>query len=300
MAIRLARALDTVAAKIEHATWLDPAADAGGVWVGRGLPLGPVRDIASATPFAHPVHPAFVAIPVGSWSAATYLDLIGGKRHRQAARQLVGLGNLAALPTAITGANDWAYTQGAERRVGLVHALLNDVALSLFVGSWWVRRRGHALEGVALSLAGSGVLSAGAWLGGHLAYALGVGVDTTAFQHAPQDWTDVAAEADVVAGKLIRVDAGGVPVVLMRRGEQVVALADRCTHRGGPLHEGSLEDGTISCPLHGSRFCVDDGAVVEGPATRPAPVFETRVTAGRVEVRRDQEPRSLRTDPVGV
>jgi nitrite reductase/ring-hydroxylating ferredoxin subunit len=116
----------------------------------------------------------------------------------------------------------------------------------------------------------------------------------------PQDWTDVAAETDVAAGKLIRVDAGGVPVVLMRRGEQVVALADRCTHRGGPLHEGSLEDGTISCPLHGSRFCVDDGAVVEGPATRPAPVFETRVTAGRVAVRRNQEPRPLRTDPVGV
>jgi uncharacterized membrane protein len=234
MAIRLARALDTVAAKIEHATWLDPAADTVAGLVRRVLPRGPVRDIASGTPLAHPVHPALVAIPVGSWSAATYLDLIGGKRHQQAARQLVGLGNLAALPTAITGANDWAYTQGAERRVGFVHALLNDVALSLFVGSWWVRRRGHALEGIALSLAGSGVLSAGAWLGGHLAYALGVGVDTT------------------------------------------------------------------SCPWHGSRFCVDDGAVVEGPATRPAPVFETRVTAGRVEVRRDQEPRSLRTDPVGV
>jgi nitrite reductase/ring-hydroxylating ferredoxin subunit/uncharacterized membrane protein len=300
MAIRLARALDTVAAKIEHATWLDPAAETVAGLVRRVLPRGPVRDIASGTPLAHPVHPALVAIPIGSWSAATYLDLIGGKQHQQAACQLVGLGNLAALPTAITGANDWAYTQGAERRVGFVHALLNDVALSLFVGSWWVRRRGHPLEGIALSLAGSGVMSAGAWLGGHLAYALGVGVDTTAFQHAPKDWTDVAAETDVVAGKLIRVDAGGVPVVLMRRGDQVIALADRCTHRGGLLHEGSLEGGTISCPVHGSRFCVDDGAVVEGPATRPAPVFETRVTAGRVEVRRNQEPRSLRTDPVGV
>ena len=300
MAIRLARALDTVAARIEQATWLDPAADTVAGWVRRVLPRGPVRDSASGTPLAHPLHPVLVAIPVGSLSAATYLDLIGGKRHRQAAGQLLGLGNLAALPTAIAGANDWASTQGAERRVGSVHALLNDVALTLFISSWWARRRGRPVTGIAFSLAGSGVMSAGAWLGGHLAYALGVGVDTTAFQHAPQDWTDVASAADVVPDTLIRADAGGVPVVLMRRGEQAIALADRCTHRGGPLHEGRLEDGTIICPLHGSRFCLDDGTVVEGPATRPAPVFETRVTAGRVEVRRSQESRSLRTDPVGV
>jgi nitrite reductase/ring-hydroxylating ferredoxin subunit len=88
--------------------------------------------------------------------------------------------------------------------------------------------------------------------------------------------------------------------VLLRRGDRVVALANRCTHRGGPLHDGTVDGDTITCPLHGSRFCVDDGAVVEGPATRPAPVFETRMTAGRVEVRRSREPRSLRTNPVGV
>ena len=300
MAIRLARTLDTIAATIERATWLDPAADAVAGLARRVLPRGLVRDTASGTPLGHPLHPALVAIPVGSWSAATYLDLLGGKRHRQAARRLVGMGNLAAVPTAITGANDWAFTQGAERRVGFVHALLNDVALTLFISSWWTRRRGHPVKGIALSLAGSGVMSAAAWLGGHLAYGLGVGVDTTAFQHAPQDWTDVAAEADVVADKLVGADAGGVPVVLVRRGQQVIALADRCTHRGGPLHEGTLEDATITCPWHGSRFCVDDGTVVEGPATRPALAFETRVTAGRVEVRRSQEPRALRTNPVGV
>ena len=300
MAMRLSRALDTMAATIERATWIDPAADAVAGFARRVLPRGPVRDTASGTPFGHPLHPVLVAVPIGSWSAATYLDLLGGKRHRAAARRLVGLGNLAAAPTAITGANDWAFTQGAERRVGFAHAVLNDVALTLFVGSWWARRRGRPVKGVALSLAGTGVMSAAGWLGGHLAYGLGVGVDTTAFQHAPQDWTDVAADADVVEDKLIRADAGGVPVMLVRRGHKVIALADRCTHRGGPLHEGALADGTITCPLHGSRFCVDDGAVVEGPATRPAPVFEARVTAGRVEVRRSQEPRSLRTNPVGV
>jgi nitrite reductase/ring-hydroxylating ferredoxin subunit/uncharacterized membrane protein len=300
MATKLARALDNVTSKVEQAAWLDPAADAVASLARRLLPRGRVRDAASGTPFGHPLHPALVAIPVGSWSAANYLDLLGGKRQRRAAQRLIGLGNLAAVPTAITGANDWAYTQGAERRVGFVHALLNDVALTLFVSSWWARRRGHFVKGVALSLAGTGAMTAAAWLGGHLAYALGVGVDTTVFQHGPEDWTDVAREIDVLPDQPLRGDAAGVPVVLVRRGSRVLALADRCTHRGGPLHEGTVEAGTITCPLHGSRFCLNDGTVVEGPASRPAPVFETRVTGGRVEVRRSRGSRSLRTNPIGV
>ncbi|HEY3633395.1 MAG TPA: Rieske 2Fe-2S domain-containing protein [Jatrophihabitantaceae bacterium] len=296
----MTQVLDTVVVKIERATWLDPIAAAVAKIVKRALPRGPVRDTASGTPLGHPLHPALVAVPVGSWSAAAYLDLAGGKRYRRAARRLIGLGNVAAIPTALTGANDWADTLGAERRVGFVHALVNDVALTFFVSSWWARRRGRPIKGIALSLAGTGVMSAGAWLGGHLAYGLGVGVDTTAFQHAPQEWTDVAAETELVADKPLRTDADGVPIMLLRRGGGIVALADRCTHRGGPLHEGTLDGNTITCPWHGSRFCVDDGSVVEGPATRPAPVFETRVTGGRVEVRRADELRTLRTNPVGV
>jgi hypothetical protein len=136
MPMRVARLLDATAAKIEQAAWLDPAADAVGRLVPRMLSRGPVRDTASGTPFAHPLRPVLVGIPIGSWSAAMYLDLLGGKRNRRAARRLVGLGDLAAVPTAITGANDWAYTLGGERRVGFVHALLNDVALTLYAGSW--------------------------------------------------------------------------------------------------------------------------------------------------------------------
>jgi nitrite reductase/ring-hydroxylating ferredoxin subunit/uncharacterized membrane protein len=263
----MAQALDTVTTKIERASWLDPVAE---------------------------------AVAVGSWSAALYLDLLGGKRHRRAARHLIGLGNLAAVPTALSGASDWADTKGGERRVGLVHALVNDVALMLFVSSWWARRRGRPVKGVALSLAGSGVLSAGAWLGGHLAYGLGVGVDTTAFQHLPLDWTDVAAETAVVSDKPLRADADGVPIMLLRQADHIVALADRCTHRGGPLHDGTLDDGTITCPWHGSQFGLADGSVAAGPATRPAPMLETRVTGGRVEVRRARESRAMRTNPVGV
>jgi nitrite reductase/ring-hydroxylating ferredoxin subunit len=181
-------------------------------------------------------------------------------------------------------------TGGGERRVGLVHALVNDVALMLYVGSWRARRKGRRAKGTALGLAGLSVLSVGGWLGGHLAYANGVGVDTTAFQQLPADWTDAAAATDVPSGGAIAVDVDGVQVLLANVDGHVVALADRCTHRGGPLHEGSVCDGKVTCPWHGSEFSLTDGAVEHGPAVRPQPAAEARVVDGRVQIRRPDEP----------
>jgi nitrite reductase/ring-hydroxylating ferredoxin subunit len=151
-----------------------------------------------------------------------------------------------------------------------------------------------------LALAGAGLTGAAGWLGGHLAYALGVGVDTTAFQALPGEWTDTCAEADVPGTGGLRVDVAGVPVLLARAGGTVVALADRCTHRGGPLHDGEFADGCVTCPLHGSSFALADGRVRAGPATRPQPTLAVRVESGRVQVRRADEQRSLRTNPVGA
>jgi nitrite reductase/ring-hydroxylating ferredoxin subunit len=65
----------------------------------------------------------------------------------------------------------------------------------------------------------------------------------------------------------------------------VHALDGRCVHRGGPLPDGELVDGCIQCPLHGSRFRLEDGSVERGPAAYPQPVFEVRERDGRIEVR---------------
>jgi nitrite reductase/ring-hydroxylating ferredoxin subunit len=56
----------------------------------------------------------------------------------------------------------------------------------------------------------------------------------------------------------------------------------------GPLSEGRIEMDTVVCPWHGSRFSLDDGRVIDGPATHARPFLETRVRAGRVELRRPQ------------
>jgi nitrite reductase/ring-hydroxylating ferredoxin subunit len=151
-----------------------------------------------------------------------------------------------------------------------------------------------------LGLVAFAVTGAAGWLGGHLAYALGVGVDTTAFQTLPEEWTDACAEADLPDGRGMRVDVAGVPVLLARHAGRIVALADRCTHRGGPLHDGELADGCVTCPWHHSRFALDDGTVRAGPATRPQPTLEVRIESGRVQVRRPGEQRALRTNPIGV
>ncbi len=289
---------ERAAKAIENVTALDRPANAVAEAVGKVLKPGLVKDALSGTQLGHPAHPALIAVPIGSWLGASWLDLVGGQGSRDAARKLVALGVLSAVPTAITGASDWSDTSGAERRVGFVHAVANSTGVGLYVASWRARRQGKHARGVGLALAGAGVVGFSGWLGGHLAYALGVGVDTTAFTGAPTEWTDVAADVDLLDGQPVGATVGVVPIVLLRQGSRIYALNDRCTHRGGPLHEGQVVGDCIECPWHGSRFRLDSGEIERGPATQSQQAFEVRVDAGRVLVRRSNEQRSLRTSPV--
>jgi nitrite reductase/ring-hydroxylating ferredoxin subunit/uncharacterized membrane protein len=263
----------------------------------RVLRPGPAKDALSGVPLSHPLHPALIVLPLGSWLSASALDLLGGPAAAPAARRLVGVGLLTAVPTAVAGASDWSDTSGAERRVGVAHALANSVALGLMGASWLARRRGRRGLGVGLALAANGVGGFSASLGGHLSYGQGVGVATTAFLRGPRDWTEVARLDDLPDGAVTGVDAGGARLALLRRGDRVDALLARCTHRGGPLDEGEVVDGCVTCPWHGSRFRADDGTVVRGPASVPQPVLDVRIAAGAVEVRH-RTGRSLQADVV--
>lgn len=282
--------------RLEHAEALDAPAAALQELISKLIKPGTFKDLLSGTWLGHPVHPLLVTVPIGSWVGAAVLDT-GGAPMRKAADRMIGLGVLAALPTALAGASDWLDTVGAERRVGFVHANGNYAALALMSMSWVARRRGRRGAGVALSLLANGMVGVTGYLGGHLSYAQGVGVDTTAFDSGPQDWTPVAAEVDLREDEPVAVRAGDIALLLVQRLGRVHAMADRCTHRGGPLHEGQLEDGCIVCPWHGSTFRLSDGDIVRGPAVQPQPAYETRVLDGKVEVRR-AEPKALRRDSV--
>lgn len=299
MRFRIAAAADSVVGRIERARGLDALSDRVAA-LGAGLKPGRMKDLLSGTPLGHPAHPVLVTVPIGAWITATYLDLVGGTPCRAAAQRAVGLGVAFAVPTVVTGFSDWLETAGAERRVGLVHAAVNDTAITLYGASLLARRAGRHRLGVGLAAAGSGILGVGGWLGGHLAYAQGVGVDTTAFQGAPSEWTDAGALDDIPQDRPAALTAAGVPLLVVRRDQTVRVLADRCTHRGAPLHEGELRSDCVVCPWHGSVFSLEDGRVERGPATRPQPAYDVRIVDGRIQVRRPDEQRSLRTNPAGV
>jgi nitrite reductase/ring-hydroxylating ferredoxin subunit/uncharacterized membrane protein len=257
----------------------------------RAIRPGRVRDALSGTFLGHALHPLLTDLPIGSWSSAMVLDVAGGPGSERAARRLIGTGILASVPTAVTGSIEWADSadgRAGTRRVGLVHAAANVTALALYSASYLARRRGG--DGRTLAFAGGAALAVGGHLGGHLSYVNGEGVAVTTFESGPTEWTPTIPESELAEGRPACVSAAGVPVLVVRQGERIRALANRCNHRGGPLHEGELSDGTIACPWHGSTFRLEDGSVERGPAASPQPAYEARLNQGRVEVRQVTDP----------
>ena len=255
--------------------------------VERAAPNGSsVNEALSGTDLGHPLHPPLTDVVIGAWTSALALDWLGGRSARPAADWLLALGVLSALPTAAAGLNDWATLDGPTRRLGLVHATTNVVATGLFATSWLARRAGRRFVGRSLALAGYGTVSVGAFLGGHLSFRRGVGVDHTAFLEAPEDWTAVADEATVKEMEPLLVEAAGVEIVLVREGGSLYALLERCAHQGGPLHEGRIENGCVVCPWHSSRYRLSDGVALSGPTAHPQPAVQVRVRDSKVEVRR--------------
>ncbi|NLU76371.1 Rieske (2Fe-2S) protein [Streptomyces sp. HNM0575] len=274
--------------KTEHDTRLDPPLQ-GMQRAVHALPLSEEdRDLLHGHWLGHPLHPALVQIPLGTWFSAALLDLIPGKRRHYAPALLIATGLGAAVPAAVTGWIDWAELRKPQMRVGLVHALANTVAISFYVSSLGARLRGRALRGRLLGYAGLTAVSVGGVLGGHLAYR-----QASSVNHAEDisvrtepGWHSLGATADLPVGKAVRRAVGDMPVVVVREsGGAVHVLADRCSHMAGPLSQGEIVDGCVRCPWHGSVFRLTDGRNVAGPATSPQPVFETRQSEGQVEAR---------------
>lgn len=272
--------------RVEGAAALDGLAKPVVDIVAKVVKPRPVRNALSGTYIGHPMHPMLTDLPIGAWGAATLLDLIGGESARPAADKLVAVGALAAVPTAAAGLNDWSDTYGPETRVGFVHAAAIHAALAAYVASLVARRRGRRGLGKALGLLGFGALTAGGYLGGYLSFVKGTNVNRAAWLEETADWTEVLDDADLPAGELRKVDAAGTPVMLYRwQDGHLDALSAVCTHMGGPLDEGAVADGCVTCPWHGSQFRLSDGSIVRGPACTAQPTFETRVHDGKIEVR---------------
>jgi len=277
--------LEQAMKRLERAEALDEPAEMLVKLVGPATRPRLVKNALSGTWLGHRFHPLLVPLPIGFWTGALLFDLIATRRARWAADTLVGAGIVAAVPTAAAGLSDWADAEPDGRRVGLVHASCNTLALLCYSSSLVARLLGWRKAGVGMGLAGATAISAGGVLGGHLTYVQAVGVEKKRFAGGPSSWTPVLDAADLAEGAPRVVRADDTEVLLVRDGGGLHALWASCTHECGPLAEGRFADGNVICPWHGSTFRLADGKVVRGPAAASQPVYETRVVDGKIEVR---------------
>jgi nitrite reductase/ring-hydroxylating ferredoxin subunit/uncharacterized membrane protein len=253
----------------------------------------------------HPIHPALSDLPIGLWAGVMVLDVAdrdpAPRRGLDAAGILSAAGILAAGATAVTGISDWTVSEEQDRRVGLMHGLLNTAALGLQCASLGTRVAGHRSTARALGAASLTVTAAAGYLGGHLVFTKGVMVNRVAWATGPRRWTRALAEADLSDDSPTAVEAEGRQIMLYRHDGNLYAIDNVCSHSGGLLSRGSIDGLTVTCPLHGARFALTDGCVGRGPASQPQPVLPTRIRNGWIEVRGSQpaprRPAKERTQP---
>src|SRR5436309_2502226 len=249
-----------------------------------------MKDMLNGTWLGHSLHPVLTDVPLGAWSGTMLLDLVWFSNEDEGIARgsdlSLLLGLLGATGAAVTGVTDWSDLDGTDRRVGLLHGLLNGSVAILNLASLVLRLRGKRHAGVALSTTGYVVSLFSAYLGGELVFAKGIGVNHVAWEGGSDDFVAVMSVQDLAEGKLTRVDAAGIPAVLLKKGKSIYAIGATCTHMGGPLHEGELKGDVVQCPWHGSCFHMTDGSVVNGPATYAEPTFAVRVRNGQIELRR--------------
>jgi nitrite reductase/ring-hydroxylating ferredoxin subunit/uncharacterized membrane protein len=284
---------DTALETIADQSWLQPIADPLSTAVRQtyeaaGETGQQIKNAMHGVWLGHPLHPALTDVPLGAWTTALVFDTAevatNDLAYGRAADIAVGVGVAGAVGAAVTGLTDWSETDGRAKRLGLVHGLLNLSATALYVTSLAMRRKGDRHLGRVYGAAGFAVASAAAYLGGGLVYRERIGV-THVDEGGPKEFTRALAASDLPDNARRLGDADGTPVMVARQHGTLCALAEHCSHLGGPLSEGTLKDGSIVCPWHGSEFALRDGSVINGPATHPQPCFDVRERASAVEVR---------------
>lgn len=283
--------MDTTLARITDVPALDRIAEplsraVRGAYESAGEAGRQAKNAAHGVWLGHPLHPVFTDVPIGAWTAALALDAAadGDPGMERAATFAIGVGLLGALGAAVTGLTDWSETGGEARRTGLVHGLLNIAATGLMGAAYFQRRQRPTAAARACAWGGFAIAAGSAYLGGDLVYRQRLGV-THAIEDAPDGFTAVADSASLADNAMKCVRAGDAHVLLVRQHGRLFAMAHACAHLGGPLSEGTLNEGSVTCPWHGSEFRLEDGRVLNGPSTHDQPRYEVRERDGRIEVK---------------
>jgi nitrite reductase/ring-hydroxylating ferredoxin subunit/uncharacterized membrane protein len=283
---------------IDKQKWIDDLADLiqpiiNQAYSGAGEAGHMVKDLLNGVWLGHPLHPMLTDVPIGAWTMTELLDFVSAAMGDdpgldRASDITLAAGLLATAPTILSGLTDWSDIGGAQRRLGLAHALINTGSLVLYLGSLGLRAGGTGRSrGLARLLSASAyvVNATAAYIGGELVYSLGQAVNRDAWVEGPEKYADVAAEADLQDGKMQKFDVEGEPVVLLKHEDGLHAFNGRCPHFGCGLWEGELDGHVVTCPCHGSQFDVSNGQLLHGPATASVPSYDVRRKDGRIEVR---------------
>ena len=154
--------------RVERSTGLDPVVRRAEPLASRIVAHERLRRVLHGDATGIPLHIIYTDAPLGAWWMAQFLDLFPDDGMRRASTRLVGLGVVAAVPTALTGWAEWTRADRGTRRVGIIHATANAVATLVFVGSWVARSHSRHDLGVWLSRSGGVVLLVGAMCGGYM------------------------------------------------------------------------------------------------------------------------------------
>jgi nitrite reductase/ring-hydroxylating ferredoxin subunit/uncharacterized membrane protein len=281
---------------MDDAGWLDrPAGAVQKATLGLYEALGGFGQTLKSTlhgtrPLGHPLHPAVVSVPIGAFTVMVLADWLGMFRAvpSQVGSFCLLIGVLGMLVAAASGLTDYTGTVDKERRYASVHGLLMSVVLLAMVLSLVLRyqpSQGLYFEGILLSTLAYLVMLFAGFLGGHLSFGLATMVNHNALRQGVTEWTTVGSASEFEEGKMVRVMVGDMPALVVRLGGRLNAIGAACSHAGGPLDEGTLEGDVVTCPWHGSRFCVSDGHVETGPATFAQPALLVVEEEGKVRLR---------------
>ena len=272
--------------------WATPLGDFNHRWISAVFrPIRPLKDFLNGVWLGHPLHAAATDLPIGTLLLTVILDLMNQPAAADVALVATILFMLAA---ALTGAADYADTDGTARVRATTHSTLMVIALVLLLISL-VMRAGAPSDRtlpITLSLIGFLLVTAGAYIGGDVVYIFGNMVSRHAFRGAGTKWIkldtgDIADLGTLPEAIPTKAKAGINDLVLVRIADSVYAMHAVCSHAGGPLAQGTFIDGCVECPWHGSRFRVANGHLRRGPALYDQPAYEIRAAeGGGYEVRR--------------
>ncbi len=254
-----------------------------------------LKSFLHGTWLGHALHPLITDVPVGAFTAALFLDILGGLGNTAAyegAKWATVVGVVTMLAAMAAGIADFTGTYGRETRYGTLHQLFMYVSLILYLVSLAARFdlvAGASQLWTATAVVGYGLLVVGADIGGELVFGLGYMVDRHAWDGDGRKW--IALErSEFPENEPTQAKAGDQTLLIVRQGERTYALHDVCSHAGCSLSDGgTIVGGTrdqIQCPCHGSRFRLKDGTVTRGPATYDQPSFEVRRGERGIEVRK--------------